>query len=160
MDLSGAETLVGRGDMLYMSPQNTTPERMQGTFTPDSTLDRVINQCESYTDVERREIQIETEIVEPVVQKTLEEQLKDRVIRSKEIASSVQQYIEMEEEISSDVEVEEVVEVKPVEAIETVEVVVQKPSKVQKFFSGCAVWAGTIAICIVIVYFLGEVLIS
>ena len=160
MDLSGAETLVGRGDMLYMSPQNTTPERMQGTFTPDSTLDRVINQCESYTDVERREIQIETEIVEPVVQKTLEEQLKDRVIRSKEIASSVQQYIEMEEEISSDVEVEEVVEVEPVEAIETVEVVVQKPSKVQKFFSGCAVWAGTIAICIVIVYFLGEVLIS
>ena len=160
MDLSGAETLVGRGDMLYMSPQNTTPERMQGTFTPDSTLDRVINQCESYTDVERREIQIETEIVEPVVQKTLEEQLKDRVIRSKEIASSVQQYIEMEEEISSDVEVEEVVEVEPVEAIETVEVVVQKPNKVQRFFHGCAMWVGTIAICIVIVYFLGEVLIS
>ena len=78
MDLSGAETLVGRGDMLYMSPQNTTPERMQGTFTPDSTLDRVINQCESYVDVERREIQVETEVVEPVVEKTLEEQLRDR----------------------------------------------------------------------------------
>ena len=161
MDLSGAETLVGRGDMLYMSPQNTTPERMQGTFTPDSTLDRVINQCESYVDIERREIQVETEIVEPVVEKTLEEKLMDRTIRSKEIKTSVQQYIEMEEAIASEDEAIEKVKTNVEVVVQKTNNLVRETDEVRLITRGLmSVWLVVMAACIATVYFLGQVLIS
>ena len=161
MDLSGAETLVGRGDMLYMSPQNTTPERMQGTFTPDSTLDRVINQCESFDNVERREIASEKEEVEPVVEKTLEEQLRDRITRSKEIKDSVQLYIEMEEAIASEDEAMEKVKTDVEVVVQKTDNLVHETDKVRlitRWFM--PVWLVTMTACIAIVYFLGQVLIS
>ena len=162
MDQSGAEILAGRGDMFYMSPQSTKPERIQGTFTPDSTLDRVIDQSESYNSAtERREITVKQEIVEPVVEKTLEEQLMDRAIRSKEIKTSVQQYIEMEEAIASEDEAMEKVETDVEVVVHKTDNLVHETDKVRRITRWfMPVWLVGIAACIVIVYFLGEVLIS
>lgn len=165
MDQSGAEILAGRGDMFYMSPQSTMPERIQGTFTPDSTLDSVIDRCESFTGVERRVIESEEEVEVVVVEKTLEEQLRDRAIRSKEIETSVQQYIEMQDRISKEVEgqveAEEAEEAEVLEKVEEkIEVVNPKSSKAQHIARGCIQWTIFIAFFIVILYFLGEILIS
>ena len=166
MDQSGAEILAGRGDMFYMSPQSTMPERIQGTFTPDSTLDSVIDQYEGFTNVERRQVQAE-EVEEVVVEKTLDERVRDRILRSKENQAWVQQYIETEERISKEVEgqleAEEAEEIEEVEVVEQVEekikIVNPKSSKTQHIARGCCIlWTGTIALCIVIVYFLGEII--
>ena len=61
LDQAGAEALVGRGDMLYMSPQQQSHERIQGTFTPDSTLDRVLQQWENLAEVKSQRQQVTVE---------------------------------------------------------------------------------------------------
>ena len=43
LDSSGAEKLVGKGDMLYVSPQTATPRRMQGAYVSDDEIKRVVN---------------------------------------------------------------------------------------------------------------------
>ena len=43
LDGSGADKLLGKGDMLYLSAQSPTPQRIQGTFVTDSELDAVID---------------------------------------------------------------------------------------------------------------------
>ena len=42
MDQTGAEKLLGRGDMLYMSSDSIKPRRVQGAFVDDEEIDRVI----------------------------------------------------------------------------------------------------------------------
>ncbi len=41
LDRSGAEHLLGRGDMLFMSPQQSAPLRLQGCFVSDKEVDRL-----------------------------------------------------------------------------------------------------------------------
>jgi S-DNA-T family DNA segregation ATPase FtsK/SpoIIIE len=41
LDQGGAESLLGRGDMLFMSPQQTAPIRLQGCFVSDKEIDRL-----------------------------------------------------------------------------------------------------------------------
>ena len=43
LDGSGADKLLGKGDMLYLSAQAPTPQRIQGTFVADSEFDSVID---------------------------------------------------------------------------------------------------------------------
>ncbi len=43
LDTTGAETLVGRGDMLYLAPDASGPQRLQGCFVADSEIDKVVN---------------------------------------------------------------------------------------------------------------------
>ena len=43
LDGSGADKLLGKGDMLYLSAQSPTPQRIQGTFVADSEFDSVID---------------------------------------------------------------------------------------------------------------------
>ncbi len=38
LDQGGAETLLGRGDMLFMSPQRASPVRLQGCFVSDGEI--------------------------------------------------------------------------------------------------------------------------
>lgn len=42
LDTPGAETLLGRGDMLYLAAEASTPVRLQGVFVSDSEVERVI----------------------------------------------------------------------------------------------------------------------
>jgi S-DNA-T family DNA segregation ATPase FtsK/SpoIIIE len=41
LDQGGAENLLGRGDMLFMSPQQSAPIRLQGCFVSDKEIDRL-----------------------------------------------------------------------------------------------------------------------
>jgi S-DNA-T family DNA segregation ATPase FtsK/SpoIIIE len=41
LDAPGAERLLGKGDMLYQSPDASTPVRLQGVYVSDPELDRI-----------------------------------------------------------------------------------------------------------------------
>jgi S-DNA-T family DNA segregation ATPase FtsK/SpoIIIE len=43
LDTSGAEKLVGRGDMLYISSELSKPKRLQGAFVSDSEIKKVVD---------------------------------------------------------------------------------------------------------------------
>ncbi len=43
IDQPGAEKLLGRGDMLYIPPDQAKPTRIQGTFVSDQDVKRVVN---------------------------------------------------------------------------------------------------------------------
>lgn len=43
IDSPGAEKLLGRGDMLYIPPDEAKPRRIQGTFVDDAELTRLMN---------------------------------------------------------------------------------------------------------------------
>jgi S-DNA-T family DNA segregation ATPase FtsK/SpoIIIE len=42
LDLPGAETLLGRGDMLFLNPEVGTPIRAQGVMVTDQEIERII----------------------------------------------------------------------------------------------------------------------
>jgi DNA segregation ATPase FtsK/SpoIIIE, S-DNA-T family len=42
LDTGGAETLLGRGDMLFLNPEQGTPIRSQGVFVNDQEIEKVI----------------------------------------------------------------------------------------------------------------------
>ena len=42
LDTVGAESLLGKGDMLYLSPEAGTPVRLQGCFVSDREVERVV----------------------------------------------------------------------------------------------------------------------
>jgi len=42
LDSAGAEKLVGKGDMLFMTPQTATPRRIQGTYLSDDEIKNVV----------------------------------------------------------------------------------------------------------------------
>lgn len=43
LDTTGAETLLGRGDMLFLSPEASSPVRVQGAFVSDLEIERLID---------------------------------------------------------------------------------------------------------------------
>jgi S-DNA-T family DNA segregation ATPase FtsK/SpoIIIE len=43
LDQSGAETLLGHGDMLHLPPGTATPERVHGAFVDDHEVHNVVN---------------------------------------------------------------------------------------------------------------------
>ncbi len=42
LDMPGAETLLGRGDMLFLNPENGNPVRAQGVMVTDQEIERLI----------------------------------------------------------------------------------------------------------------------
>ncbi len=43
IDMPGAEKLLGRGDMLYVPPDQSKPSRIQGTFVSDAEVNKVVD---------------------------------------------------------------------------------------------------------------------
>ena len=43
LDISGAEKLLGRGDMLLSTPQLSKPKRLQGAYVSDQEIERVVD---------------------------------------------------------------------------------------------------------------------
>jgi len=60
LDMSGAEKLLGKGDMLYISAEISKPKRLQGAFASDDEIKRVIGYLKE---------QAEPDYVEAVVEK-------------------------------------------------------------------------------------------
>ena len=42
LDMPGADTLLGRGDMLFLNPETGTPVRAQGVMVADQEIERII----------------------------------------------------------------------------------------------------------------------
>ncbi|MEP7286181.1 MAG: DNA translocase FtsK [Chloroflexota bacterium] len=55
LDTTGAETLMGRGDMLYLAPDAAGPQRLQGCFVSDSEIDAVMNFWKDWQNRQRQE---------------------------------------------------------------------------------------------------------
>lgn len=62
LDISGAEKLVGKGDMLFMSPETAKPRRLQGAFVSDDEIKRVV-------DFSRKASDYQTEYQEEILNK-------------------------------------------------------------------------------------------
>lgn len=55
LDMPGAETLLGRGDMLYLSPEASVPARLQGVFVSDQEIERIVDYWRNAVREEGRE---------------------------------------------------------------------------------------------------------
>ncbi|MFH1207462.1 MAG: DNA translocase FtsK 4TM domain-containing protein [Patescibacteria group bacterium] len=98
LDTSGAEKLLGRGDMLYISAQLSKPKRLQGAYVTDDEINRVLAYLKSKGQPEYQE-----EITAKVVDRTLAgnfedlgdddllEQAKDLVIKTGKASASLLQ---------------------------------------------------------------------
>lgn len=53
LDSSGAETLLGRGDMLFLAPEDAAPRRVQGCFVTDDEVRAIV---EHWTDWAQKEV--------------------------------------------------------------------------------------------------------
>lgn len=52
LDVNGAETLLGKGDMLFLNPESGTPQRAQGVIVTDQEIDKVIGYWQKMSPVE------------------------------------------------------------------------------------------------------------
>ena len=55
IDMAGAEKLLGMGDMLFLSPENPKPKRIQGAFVSEKEVQRVVEYLSSRYKKERIE---------------------------------------------------------------------------------------------------------
>jgi S-DNA-T family DNA segregation ATPase FtsK/SpoIIIE len=78
LDAVGAESLLGKGDMLFQSADMPAPARLQGCFVTDKEVDRVVGwwreQAEEYADEPQADVETEAaaeaEILKGVAEKT------------------------------------------------------------------------------------------
>ena len=93
LDMNGAESLLGNGDMLFLPPEAGSPIRTQGCIVTPEELDRVIKSWKEISDIEPEELEI------PPWENVLEEQaelgeyddlIKDafRIVRDSQRAST------------------------------------------------------------------------
>ena len=58
LDMNGAESLLGNGDMLFLSPEANSPIRAQGCMVTSEELDRVIKAWNDLSDLEPEELDL------------------------------------------------------------------------------------------------------
>src|SRR3989338_519987 len=64
LDMSGAEKLLGRGDMLYISAELGKPQRIQGAFSSDDDIKRVVDHLKEVAEPDYVEAVTEKRVVE------------------------------------------------------------------------------------------------
>ncbi len=57
LDGPGAETLLGRGDMLFLSPESSAPVRVQGVYVGDREIERLVEHWRSQSAAEEEELE-------------------------------------------------------------------------------------------------------
>ncbi len=67
LDMNGAESLLGNGDMLYLSPEASSPIRAQGCMVTQGELEKVIKAWGEIADLESEDLEL------PPWEKTIEE---------------------------------------------------------------------------------------
>jgi S-DNA-T family DNA segregation ATPase FtsK/SpoIIIE len=58
LDMNGAESLLGNGDMLFLSPDANSPIRAQGCMVTEEELERVIKAWNNLSDLEPEELDL------------------------------------------------------------------------------------------------------
>ncbi len=59
LDVGGAESLLGRGDMLFLNPEVGSPVRLQGCYVSDREIDRVVSFWREQAAEAAEELQLE-----------------------------------------------------------------------------------------------------
>jgi S-DNA-T family DNA segregation ATPase FtsK/SpoIIIE len=75
LDTTGAERLLGRGDMLYMSPESGQPLRLQGVWVSDEELQKLVRHWKGVRGVAEGE----EAKVEPMVQQPLWDEMRQEI---------------------------------------------------------------------------------
>ena len=98
LDMSGAEKLLGKGDMLFLPIGENTPIRVQGAYVSDAEINRLINYVinqqkaeydEQLTKLEEKQLSIETEKEEH--DDPLYNEIVEFVIRNQKVSASLLQ---------------------------------------------------------------------
>lgn len=79
LDTSGAEKLLGRGDMLYISAELSKPKRLQGAYVADQEIERVVNFVKSKAKPEYQKEILEKKF-EPSISSSYEEVSDDELL--------------------------------------------------------------------------------
>jgi S-DNA-T family DNA segregation ATPase FtsK/SpoIIIE len=58
LDTTGAETLLGRGDMLFLSPEAGSPVRVQGAYVSDLEIERLVDYWQGETAADETPISV------------------------------------------------------------------------------------------------------
>jgi len=93
LDMNGAESLLGNGDMLFLSPEANSPIRAQGCMVTSEELDRVIKAWSDLSDLEPEELDLapwEKVINESAELDEYDDLIKDafRIVRDSQRAST------------------------------------------------------------------------
>lgn len=97
LDMAGAEKLLGRGDMLFLSGDSAKPKRLQGALVTDNEVKRVVKQLSKLELSDnkfepKQEQEIKQEIKTPVQpDDEMYDQAKELVITSKKASASLLQ---------------------------------------------------------------------
>ncbi len=71
LDSVGAESLLGKGDMLFQSPEMQAPSRVQGCFLSDKEIDRLVawwkEQADIYAEEALADVEIEADDMPPTI---------------------------------------------------------------------------------------------
>lgn len=65
LDTVGAETLVGKGDMLFLAPDAAGPKRVQGCYLSDDELYEIVMYWKAWHEEQQAEQQVEEETTPP-----------------------------------------------------------------------------------------------
>lgn len=87
LDVIGAEKLLGRGDMLYHSPELARPKRLQGCFVSPEEIERVVNFWRQQAKVQVAEI-FATPVEETAGRDPLLEQARRLAQEHKQLSAS------------------------------------------------------------------------
>ena len=93
LDMNGAESLLGNGDMLFLSPEANNPIRAQGCIVTPEELDRVIKAWEDISPVEPEDLSLppwESILDEQVVLDDYDDLIQDafNIVRDSQRAST------------------------------------------------------------------------
>jgi S-DNA-T family DNA segregation ATPase FtsK/SpoIIIE len=83
-DAAGAEKLLGRGDMLYLSSSSPRPRRVQGVYVSDKEIEKLVQFWKSYRGPSLPTSLLQEELTNRVHEETPEDDLLER---AREIAS-------------------------------------------------------------------------
>jgi S-DNA-T family DNA segregation ATPase FtsK/SpoIIIE len=77
LDVSGAEDLLGRGDMLLLENQSPQPRRVQGTFVDDGEVSRLVEFWRDPSQSRRPVLEVEADGEELDAEEALDEEAED-----------------------------------------------------------------------------------
>ncbi|HEY9582026.1 MAG TPA: DNA translocase FtsK, partial [Savagea sp.] len=79
LDGSGAEKLLGRGDMLFLPSGASKPTRVQGAFVSDQEVERIVDHCIEQQKAQYEESMIPTEIEEVEFDEEVDEKFDEAI---------------------------------------------------------------------------------
>ncbi|MFD0943378.1 DNA translocase FtsK [Savagea faecisuis] len=79
LDGSGAEKLLGRGDMLFLPSGASKPTRVQGAFVSDQEVERIVDHCIEQQKAQYEESMIPTEIEEVDFDEEVDEKFDEAI---------------------------------------------------------------------------------